>query len=248
MTMISDPTVYAITAGVYAVALAVLGGWLWQNPDQRHPYCLPVLFVVGFGAVTTGLQALGVGSIAVAGGSINVASVSNDMVGYPALYVVSALLAGASRRSIALVTAIPFLQVLSFNVASVTGGTLALVAALLVVVGHAVLLSLYRGRIWRTAADCADGRRLLHWKSRNLLLFMTGMLIVYALLSLFGVFGTFVSTTVSAYMGVLIRVGFAGFLFVNLDAIVGDGADGDAASDPLRELGSTVPGVGSGAD
>lgn len=246
--MISEPTLYAAIGAVYASTLAVLLGWLWRNPDARHRLCAPVLFVVGFGAVASLLQAGGFGGVQIADGTLNVPSVLNDLLGYSVLWATSALLAGVPLRTLALVTAIPFVQVLAFNVASVAGGSLALAGGVVVIVGHLLLLVVFRGSVWESAKRLAAERRLLHWKSRNLLLFMIGMLIVFALLSLASVFGTFVSTVLSLYVGLLIRVGFAGFLFVNLGSLVGDDPGEDTSAGGGRTPDPTRVGAEAGGD
>lgn len=95
----------------------------------------------------------------------------------------------------------------------------ALVGVVIVVGSHVALAAYLLGPIWRRVRGESEQRRLLHWKARNLLLFLIGMLIVFAVISLVGVFDTFVSLVIQQYMTVLIRVGFAGFLFANLDAV-----------------------------
>lgn len=93
------------------------------------------------------------------------------------------------------------------------------VALVVLVGGYVGLVAYLLGPIWRRAQAVPEQRRLLHWKARNLLLFIIGMLIAFVILALFGVFDEFVTVTIQQYMAVLIRVGFAGFLFANLDAV-----------------------------
>jgi hypothetical protein len=57
--------------------------------------------------------------------------------------------------------------------------------------------SRYRNRIWEAAQSLSEEQRLLHWKARNLLLFLVGMIIVSAMLGLFGVFDDFVNTVLT---------------------------------------------------
>lgn len=152
----------------------------------------------------------------------------DDLVSYSVLWVVAAALVTESRRTLAVVAAVPAVQVVSFNVASVTGG---LVGLGVVVGGYGVVAYLFFGPIWDRVGEVAEERRLLHWKARNPLLFLTGMLIVFALLTVAGTFDPFVSAVLAEYLGALLRVGFAGFLFANHDAL-GEGANdgGPAAS------------------
>lgn len=217
--MISQSAIHWMTVAVYAVAVAVLVGWLRRFDPQRRRYCYPVVAVVGFAAVMTALAAVGANAIAVGGTQFNVTALVDDLVAYTVLWAVAARLADVSRRTFALVVALPVLQRLAFAVATLAGGVAGLVAVLFVIGGHVALAYLFFGRIWEAAAAVPDEQRLLHWKARNLLLFLIGMLIVYAVLSLGSVFDAFVTSVINQYMNVLIRVGFAGFLFANVDAI-----------------------------
>ena len=129
-------------------------------------------------------------------------------------------MADVPRRTLAIVGGVAAIQVVAFNVASVLGGLVGLLGLVVVVGGYGLLLSLFLGRIQTHATDVHDEQYLLHWKARNLLLFLIGMLIAFALLTVTPLFDAFVTTVLSEYVGVLIRIGFAGFLFANSDAVV----------------------------
>jgi hypothetical protein len=217
--MIDATTVTGFATAVYAVALLVLVAWLRRIPADRRALCTPVVFVVGVTAVTTGLVAAGVGTIAVGTGEVVVPSLVADLVAYCVLYAVMARLADVDGRALAVIVATPVAQRLGFEVATVTGGAVALLGLAVLVGGYVGLVAYLFGPIWRRAQSVSEPRRLLHWKARNLLLFMIGMLIAFVILALFGVFDEFVTVTIQQYMAVLIRVGLAGFLFANLDAV-----------------------------
>jgi undecaprenyl pyrophosphate phosphatase UppP len=127
------------------------------------------------------------------------------------------------------------------------GGPVALVALAVLVVGHLVLLSLYRNRIWEAAQSLSEEQRLLHWKARNLLLFLVGMIIVSAVLGLFGVFDDFVNTVLTQYMNLLIRAGFAGFLFANITNVDVENAAGRFLGG-LGDSAEDSPSTPTGAD
>jgi len=237
--MIDLSTVYAVAAVGYALATVVLVAWLRRLPRDRRAYCYPAVVAVGVSAVTTALSLAGVGVFALDGATLDVPSVLDDLVAYPLLWATAALLADESRRTVGVFVAVPAVQVVAFNVASVVGGLVGLVGIVAVIGGHVLLAYLLLGPIWARAQRLPDRQRLLHWKSRNLLLFLIGMLIVFAVLGVAGVFDTYVAGVLAEYVGALIRVGFAGFLFANVDAldVVREGRDvlgihSSAANDP----------------
>lgn len=221
--MISLAAVRFAGSVAFALTFAVLLVWIRRIPEAKRRYCYPVVGIVGFAAVTTALGALGVGTIS--GTTLDMPGVVDDLLTYSILWALAAVLAGESRRMVGLFAVIPAAQVVAFNVAAVVGGLVGLVGLVLVVAGHAVLAYLLFGPVWEHAQQLPDRQRLLHWKARNLLLFMIGMLIVFALLSVGSVFDDFVSGALGLYVDALIRIGFAGFLFANADAIALDDAD-----------------------
>jgi len=226
-------TVYAVSVAVNGAALACLLAWLGRIPNARRQYCYPVVAVVGLSTATTALTAAGIGAVTVGDGTLDLVSLVDDLVGYSVLWVITGVLAGESRRTLAVLAAVPAVQVVSFNVAATLGGPLALVGLLVTVGGHLLIAYLLFGPVWERAQRLPDDQRLLHWKARNLLVFLIGMLIVFALIAVAGLFDQFVSAVIGEYMSLLIRAGFAGFLFANVDAIALDGpgpaqASGDA--------------------
>lgn len=222
-TMISGTAVYGASAVVYAVALVVCVLRLRAVPDAQRRVYQVATAVVAVGAVATVLSGLDIGVVSVNGYDTTLPSFGSDLVAYAALWGITGMLAGVDRRTLAVVTGIPVAQVLAFQGAAVTSGAVALGLSAVVIAGHLWLAVLFRGRIWTAAASLDDERRLLHWKARNLLLFLVGMLIVFAFLSLAGAFSEFGTVTLNVYVSTLIRVGFAGFLFANVDALRGTG-------------------------
>jgi apolipoprotein N-acyltransferase len=79
-------------------------------------------------------------------------------------------------------------------------------------------------------------RALFYRKTRNLVLFVFGILITWAMLQLFGVFDGFTQAVTLEYIDFILRVGFAGFVIANAETLL-DEADG-----------SDVPGGGDDAD
>ena len=232
--MISLTAVRFAGSFAFALTFAVLLVWIRRIPEAKRRYCYPVVGIVGFAAVTTALGALGIGTIA--GTTLDVPGMVDDLITYAVLWALAAVLAGESRRMVGLFAVIPAAQVIAFNVAAVVGGLVGLVGLFLVVAGHGVLAYLLFGPVWTHAQQLPDRQRLLHWKARNLLLFMIGMLIVFALLSVASVFDEFVSGALGLYVDALIRIGFAGFLFANVDAIAVD----DAGDDSLMGSGAST--------
>lgn len=242
--MISASLIHATAAGAYGVTLVVLLAWLRRVPDRAKRYCHVMVGVVGVGLATSLLAAGDVGAVTVNGREVLLPSFLNDVVAYSLLWAVTAMLADVPRRTLAVVTGLPAVQVVAFQFGASAGGLVGLVSIATVIGGHLVLAYLFLGSIWRGAQELPDERRLLHWKSRNLLLFLIGMLIAFAFISLAGWFTDFGTTVIQQYISVLIRVGFAGFLFVNADAIdAGDGANAAGTGVASGDNGGPSPDV-----
>lgn len=234
-TMISPTVIYAIAAAVYLVTLGAFLLRRGQIPTTfRRSYRLVVLVLVT-GLLTSLMLTADLGVVPLTEAT-GLPGFLNDSIAYPLLWYVAARLGGASRRLTAVVTIFPFVQVLAFQFGASAGGVVGLLSSLFVIGGHGFLAYLFWGPVWRGAQSLPDERRLLHWKTRNLLLFLIGMLIVFAFLSLVGAFTEWASLVLNQYVSVLIRVGVAGFLLVNLGAL---SEEESLAGDDVPETGST---------
>jgi sensory rhodopsin len=219
MAMISETGVYAAGAVVSGLAAVVSVAKLRGIPGRVRRYYSLATFLLVLAAASGALMAADVGAMTVNGYEVTLPSFVNDLVAYSVLWGITGLLADVDRRTLAVVTGLPFLQVIAFQVAATSSGATALAASAFVIGGHVVLAGLFLGPIWRGCSHLPERRQLLHWKARNLLLFLIGMLIVYAFLSLAGAFDAFATVVLNQYISVLIRVGFAAFLFANVDAL-----------------------------
>ncbi|WP_246983321.1 hypothetical protein [Halorientalis marina] len=121
---------------------------------------------------------------------------------------------------------------------------------LLLAIGLVLLFKLLRGRIADRAAAMPDEQRLLHWKAWKLLWFLIAMLIVFALLSLVGIYDISVLAVLNAYLSILIRVAFALFLVANVGAVEqlpvldGQGGGGSTTAGRHRSRTDHCPGHG----
>jgi hypothetical protein len=217
--MISESVVHAATAAVYAVAAVVCVWSLRQADEANRRYLRLATVPVVVGIVSSALLGLGVGSVVVDGYELTIPAILSDTVAYPVLWAVTAMLADVEDRLVAFAAVVPFVQVLAFWASPVYGGLVALASVAVVVGSHVLLAVVFRGRIWAASSSVAEERRLLHWKARNLLLFLIGMLIAFAFLSVAGAFDDFGTLVIDQYISVLIRIGFVGFLFANVDAL-----------------------------
>ncbi|WP_459194542.1 G protein-coupled receptor family protein [Halosimplex sp. J119] len=241
--MTESSVVFWVSAAVQALTLVVLLGWLRGIAASRRRYCYPVLFVLGVSLVATVLIALGIGTD-VAGTTLDAPGIADDLIAYSVLWGVTALLAGESRRMVGVFVVVPVIQVVTFNGGVIVGGVAGIAGLLVMVAGHVLFAYLMLGQVWERAQRVPDRQRLLHWKARNLLLFLIGMLIAFSLLGVAQVFDEFVLSTISAYMDLLIRAGFAGFLFANVDAIAVD----DTGEAILDAVGSETGAGATGSD
>lgn len=242
--MISGAQLSATSAVVLTVTFAVLLVWLRRIPARLHRRCYPILFVVGLGAVTELLSAAGVGLVGQGAMAIEVPRIVNDLVGYAVMWGIVAWMGDAPRRLLAVTIVLPPAWITVFQFGMTAGGLVGVVSALFVVGSLLAFLYLFWGPIWRRAKALPDDRRLLFWKARNLLYFLNVMLTVYAFLLFSGVFSLFGMALIGEYVALMIRVGFAGFLFANIDALDPERSDRrPAAGAASVEGASPVPDV-----
>ena len=225
--MIPETQLYLASGVLYAVVFVVLGAWLTRIDREAWTVCGLVAGIVGVAAVAFLLSAFGIGTVPLGEGEVDVPSFLEDIVAYGGFYAVAGILAGVSRKFVALLLSIGVIQRVAFelpNTGVVEGGA-ALAAAGIVVVGWFVAAYLFLGPVWRTAQNRSPGRRLLHWKCRNLLLFLLGVLILFAMAILADAVDEFVSSFVTVYIDLFIRIGLAGFIFVNAGSLVETGGE-----------------------
>ncbi|WP_092564904.1 bacteriorhodopsin [Halorubrum sp. SD626R] len=240
--MIEPATVRYVSAALYVGWVVVLlGAVRLQRPTARC-YCYPFVAVVAVGAAAVGLRGAGVGTIPVAAGTVDIPQLVGDYAAYPLLFGFAAFVAGASRRYVGLVVATIAVMRAAYDVANVFDGTVGLVGTVAILAGYALLAWLYFGPVAAAAARRSPRRELFYRKTRNLVLFVFGVLIAWAMLQLFGVLDPFTQAVTLEYIDFLLRVGFAGLVIANADTLVdegddaaADGPDGDgptAGSDP----------------
>lgn len=217
--MIDEHGIYAISAVIYAIAAAAYFGLTRRQPQHLRRYCYLLVGVVVAAAILSAIFAVGIGTVAVAGGEVIVPQMIDGLIAYPLLFGFAVFTAGSSRSVVALIAGVSIAQRLAYEVGALTDGLLGLAMLLVVVGGYFVHVYLLFGPVWRTASRQSPRRRLLFWKFRNLLLFLIGMLIVAALLSLTPLLDPFTGSVAVQYVDVLLRVGFAGFLIGNISAL-----------------------------
>lgn len=227
--MIDEHGIYAVSAVIYAIAAVAYFGLTRRQPRHLRPYCYLLVGVVGVAALLSAVFAVGIGTVAVAGGEVIVPQMIDGLIAYPLLFGFAAFTAGSSRRVVALVAGVSIAQRVAYEVGALTDGPLGLAMLLVVVGGFFGHVYLLFGPVWRTASRQSPRRRLLFWKFRNLLLFLIGMLILAALLSLTPLLDPFTGSVAVQYVDVLLRVGFAGFLIGNISAL-----DSAAEDEPER--------------
>lgn len=228
--MTPETLIYLVAGGASGLLCVGLLAWVRRNATGDRGIFGFVAGVMGLAAVVYVLTAYGIGTIQIGDASLLLPLLVNDLVAYPGFFVIAGLLAGASRAQLLALGGVSVIQRLAFEVASVGvfDGVLALLGPVVVVVGWFVHVYLFVGPVWASAADVSARRRLVHWKCRNLLLFLVGMLIVFGVLILAGVMDFFVVSLTNAYISFLVRAGVAGFVFANAGAITGAVGDGSA--------------------
>ena len=221
--MIAPSTVQFTAAVLYAgwaiALLAIVGR---RSPTARR-YCYPFIAVVALTAVTVGLRGAGVGVVPLGTGELEVPQAVGDYLAYPLLFGFAAFVAGVSRRYVGAVVATILAMRFAYDVADLFDGALGLASTAVILIGYAVLVWLYFGPVAAAATRQAPKRALLYRKTRNLVLFVFGVLIAWAMVQLFGVFDPFTQAITLEYIDFVLRVGFAAFVIANAETLVGDG-------------------------
>ncbi len=225
--MIEPTTVRLATAGIYLLATLVLVGALTRRSPTARKYCYPFVAVVAVTTITVGLRGIGVGAIPIGTGELDLPQAAADYLSYPLLFGFAAFVAGASRRYIAATAMIAAIMRFGYDIADLSEGVLGLAGTLSILIGYALLLGLYFGPLASTAAQQSPKRALFYRKARNLLLFVFGILIAWAMLQLFGFFDPFTQVVTLEYIDLLLRVGFAAFVVANAETLVSSGSGGE---------------------
>ena len=235
--MIEPSTVRFASASVYAVSAVVLLALVRRKPAELRRYCYPFVAVVALAGLGVGLWGAGIGTFSVANGTLEGGQLLTDYVAYPFLFGFAAFVAGASRRYVAGVVAVTAAMRLGYDFAEVFEGPLALAGTLAILVGYVVLLALFFGPLAGAAARQPPARELFFKKTRNLSLFAFGVLIAWAMFQIAGLFDQFTGTVTLEYLDLLLRVGFAGFVFANVETLAAEAGDdaGDTTGAPGRE-------------
>ncbi|TKX86575.1 hypothetical protein EXE43_07765, partial [Halorubrum sp. SS5] len=230
------------SAGVYAVSAVVLLALARRKPAALRRYCYPFVAVVALAGVGIGTWAAGIGTFAVANGTLEAGQLLSDYVAYPFLFGFAAFVSGASRRYVGGVVALIVAMRLGYDVAAVFDGLLATAGTASILVGYVALVGLYFGPIASAAARQPPARELFYKKTRNLVLFAFGVLIAWAMLQIAGLFDTFTAAVTLEYLDLLLRVGFAGFVFANVETLTAevDSEIGEEDGDAGRGTTATV--------
>ncbi|RLM67562.1 hypothetical protein DVK05_12630 [Halorubrum sp. Atlit-8R] len=241
--MIEPSTVRFASAGVYAVSAVVLLALARRKPAALRRYCYPFVAVVALAGVGIASWGAGIGTFAVANGTLEAGQLLSDYVAYPFLFGFAAFVSGASRRYVGGVVALVVAMRVGYDFAAVFDGALATAGTASILVGYVALVGLYFGPIASAAARQPPARELFYKKTRNLVLFAFGVLIAWAMLQIVGVFDQFTAAVTLEYLDLLLRVGFAGFVFANVETLAAEAGGGTDTGQPA----SHTP-VGTGAD
>ncbi|GAA0547837.1 hypothetical protein ABNG02_06650 [Halorubrum ejinorense] len=236
--MIEPSVVRFTSAGIYAVSAVVLLALASRKPASLRRYCYPFVAVVALAGLGVGLWGAGIGAFSVANGTLEGGQLIIDYTGYPFLFGFAAFVAGASRRYVGGVVAITVAMRLGYDFAAVFEGPLALAGTGSILVGYVVLLALFFGPLATAAARQSPARELFYKKTRNLALFAFGVLIAWAMFQIAGLLDTFTGTVTLEYLDILLRVGFAGFVFANVETLAAEAESGIG-----EEVGDAGPGA-----
>jgi len=209
-----------VFGAAYVVSLVALLVWLQTIPRELRRYCYPFVAITAIAAVAQIFTGFAIGTIPVGESSLDLANTVEGGFVYAALFGTAAVLGGATRRQLGVAIGLPFLMNWAFQGAALGSGAVVAVSALIVVGGYGVVCWLFFRPIRESARKLSEDRRRLFWKFRNLLLFLIGVLIFSAFTTL-GTFTPTVGSIIVGYVDFLLRVGFSGFLFANVEVFRG---------------------------
>lgn len=235
--MITVETVRLGFAALYGVATVGLLAAVTRVPQRLRPYSYTLVGVVALAGVELLFQQFGITEISVGAGSLVVATLVSQTVEYAVLYGAVVRLAGASRRLAAVVVLTALFPIYLTEVGEVidAGSLFGLVVVAGFVVPLPVLSYLFFGRIWRAAEQLPPRRRLLHWKTRNLILFVYAMLLVYIGTLVFQLLtDSVIQQLLLQYSGLAFSAGIPAFLIYNFTTL-----DETTAADVLGSVDET---------
>lgn len=245
MTELTTDAVQAAFVAAYLVTFVgtVLGARRVRRDLRR--YCYLLAGVVGLAPVAILLQIAGVGEVPVGAGAVDVVGAVRNLVSYVVLYGTVAALGGASRRLTAAVVGVALVPLVATTVAPAVGsGPLAVGVLVAVTVPYPVLVYLFLRPVWAAAAGLAPRQRLLHWKLRNLLLFVYGMILVFVYVASFGLLtDPVLSALLFQYSGFFFQAGIPAFVVYRLARVDAD----DIRLDNVVGPDDGRPPAGSGA-
>ena len=231
--MIEPSTVRFASASMYAVSAVVLFALARRKPVVLRRYCYPFVAVVAAAGLGVASWGAGIGTFSVANGTLEAGQLLSDYVAYPFLFGFAAFVSGAARRYVGGVVALVVVMRLGYDLAAVFEGPLALAGTASILVGYLVLLGLFFGPLANAAAAQPPERKLFFTKTRNLALFAFGVLIAWAMLQIAGLLDQFTGTVTLEYLDLLLRVGFAGFVFANVETLAAnEDQDGNNDGNP----------------
>lgn len=229
---------FAVLHGLVTVGLLAA---VTRIPRRLRPYSYTLVGVVALAGVELLFQQFGITEISVGVGSLVVATLVSQTVEYAVLYGAVVRLAGASRRLAVVVVTTALFPVYLTQIGGVidAGDLFGLVVVASFVVPLPVLGYLFFGRIWRAAQRLPPRRRLLHWKTRNLILFVYAMLLVYIGALLFQLLtDAVIQQFLLQYSGFAFSAGIPAFLIYNFATfdeaaaadVLGTTADGETTT------------------
>lgn len=224
MTELTVSTVRFGFVGLYVMTVLGMGVLTARAPRQVRQYAAILTGVIALSPVVLVFQEFGIGEIAVAGGTIDIATLGQGIVTNVVIYMLVLGLVDASRRLTAVTVAVAlvptFASALVGLLGDSVGSVLGIVYLLGVSVPFPVVLYLFLRPIWQSSESVSRRRRLVHWKARNILLFSYGMLLVYTPMVIAGlVRDPVLNTMILQYSTYLLYGGVAIYLLYNLSRL-----------------------------
>lgn len=217
--MIETTTIHYATAGAYAIATVVLGILTFQKDASVRRFCYPFVALTGLAGLMSLAWAANIGQIPIGTGMIRIPQAITDYPTYAILFGFTVYLSGAGRRYIGGIVGLLLITRFAYDLVAIFDGVLASVANVAIIVGYGLAVVFLYGPIAKYATQQPPRQELLFKKTRNLIVFIFVMLVVWSQLEVTGILDQFTLSATLQYTNILFRVGFAAFVIRNIGVL-----------------------------
>lgn len=217
--MMETSLVHYATAGFYVVSAIVLTAATARKTADSRYYCYPFIALIVLAGAMAVVWGAGLGRITIGAGELVVPQAVTDYPAYILLFGSAAYMANAEKRYITAVVGLLLLARVAYDIVTLFNGVIGLIGNLVIFVGYLGAVGLLFGPVATIAKQQSPQRELLYKKTRNLVVFIFAMLVIWSQLQVTGLLDQFTLAVTLQYTNVVFRVGFAAFVIMNVEVL-----------------------------